>query len=93
MVMGMARIEPTRDQLQAAFQRLRRAGWPPTLDATLADPLRAALLRGDAVRHAMPRATTPPRRPVPVLLRAPAGMDRKRAAAGDTDHDDDHEDD
>lgn len=92
MVLCMARIEPTRDQLQAAFQRLRRAGWPATLDAAMAEPVRAALLHGDAVRHALNRPTTLPRRLAPVLLRPPPALDRKRAAAGDTDDDDDRND-
>ena len=84
----MPRIEPTADQLLAAFGRLRRHGWPTTLEDALTDPLRAALLRGDAVRHALrrspsPRSGTPPT----TKHRHHAGIDRKRAAAGEREDD------
>jgi hypothetical protein len=64
-----ARIEPTPDQLQAAWLAHRKRSWPPTLAATLADPLYAALVRMTAVRQvlasqqAAPKAPTPPAQP------------------------------
>lgn len=36
----------TDEQLRLAYRQLRRPGWPDTLDAALADPLRAPLIRG-----------------------------------------------
>lgn len=44
------RIEPTDQQLEHAFQRRRRLGWPATVDQAMAVPLLAALLRGEVVR-------------------------------------------
>lgn len=81
----MPRYQPTADQLHQAFARLRRPGWPDTLAEAEEDPVRAALVRSDAVRHAL---GMPPRRNLvrPALLRiSPAHFDRKRAAAGDRD--------
>lgn len=83
----MARYQPTAEQLRQAFARLRRPGWPDDLAEAEKDPVRAALLRSDAVRHAL---GMPPRRTGnrPAVLRAlPAHFDRKRAAAGDRDDD------
>jgi len=51
--------QPTPEQLQAAFARLRKAHWPATLDACLQMPLFAALLRTAAL-HAPPLATPRP---------------------------------
>lgn len=45
-----SRIEPTAQQLEHAYQRRRRPGWPPTVAEALAVPLLAALLRGEVVR-------------------------------------------
>jgi hypothetical protein len=83
----MARYQPTDEQLHQAFARLRRADWPATLAEAEQDPVRAALVRSDAVRHAL---GMPPRRTSarPAVFRAaPAHFDRKRAAAGDRDDD------
>jgi hypothetical protein len=84
----MARFQPTDEQLRQAFTRLQRPGWPASLADTLQDPVRAALLRGDAARHAI---GLPPRRTGtrPAVVRAlpAAHFDRKRAAAGDRDDD------
>lgn len=92
------RIEPTADQLHAAWVARRRSSWPPTLAATLAVPLYAALVRMHAVRtllrqQAQPATTAPPAAGAPPavppnwLRRSGqlAGLDRKRAAAGDRD--------
>jgi hypothetical protein len=80
MELVMHRIRPTSDDLQAAFSRLRqRHGWQTTLAAALLDPVRAALVRGEAVRQIVCKRMTPPPRP--------AIYDRKRAAAGDRDDD------
>lgn len=94
------RIEPTAEQLQAAWMARRRSSWPPTLEATLAVPLYAALVRMHAVhtllrQHrlpvtgATPPAGTPQGLPPNWLRRSGqrAGLDRKRAAAGDRDDD------
>lgn len=93
-----ARTEPTRAQLQAAYERLaarmRRAQrpWPATLDAAMADPAREPLVRGLAVCLARAAAPEPayqpartPREPQrPALFRLPAGaFDARRAAAND----------
>lgn len=87
----MARIQPTDEQLQAAFARLRRASWPATLEAAMSSPLHAALLRGDAVRHAMRQPAPPPAPAAPAralpLPRPAAHFDRKRAASGERDDD------
>lgn len=86
----MPRIQPTEDQLQAAFARLRRPGWPATVAAALASPLHAALLRGDVVRQLM-RKPAPPAAAAPVrslpIPRVAAHFDRKRAASGERDDD------
>jgi hypothetical protein len=95
-----ARIEPTAEQLAQAWQHRRRAHWPATLQATLAVPMLAALVRADAVRRALalrrrttlpttlassrPGTTGRPAGNVPHPCRLPA-FDHKRAAAGDLD--------
>ena len=84
----MPRYQPTDQQLREAFARLRRPGWPATLAEATQDPVRAALVRSDAVRHAL---GLPPRRtgarPASVRAMPAAHFDRKRAAAGDRDDD------
>lgn len=45
------RITPSPEQLQAAWQARRRSDWPATLEATLALPLLAALVRAEAVHR------------------------------------------
>lgn len=96
-----ARIEPTTDQLHAAWLARRKRSWPPTLEATLADPLYAALVRMAAVRQVLASqqaAAAPPAAPAlparsrsappwPPRRPAAAHVDRKRAAAGDRDDD------
>jgi hypothetical protein len=92
------RIEPTAEQLQAAWMARRRSSWPTTLEDTLAVPLYAALVRMHAVRtllrqqalpatSAQPAAAAPQAVPPNWLRRSGqlAGLDRKRAAAGDRD--------
>lgn len=98
--MARPRIEPTAEQLQAAWLARRRSGWPPTLEATLAVPLYAALVRMHAVhtllrQHRQPATGSPP--PAGTSCAVPpswlrrsgqqSGVDRKRAAAGDRDDD------
>lgn len=46
-----SRITPSLEQLQAAWQARRRSDWPTTLEATLAQPLLAALVRAEAVHR------------------------------------------
>lgn len=64
-----ARIEPTTDQLHAAWLLRRKRTWPATLEATLADPLYAALVRMTAVRQVLasqqPAASQPATPPAP----------------------------
>lgn len=82
-----ARIDPTREQLAAAWQGSRRRDWPPTLDEALADPVYGALVRMAAVRAALkarqassstahpitgaPPSTQPGPRPAPTATRWP----------------------
>lgn len=92
----MERITPTAEQLQLAFEQMRRRDWPATFDEAMQNPLCAALLRGQAVRQLLraqypagpPAAPSPapprPSRAVPVPTHAPV-FDRKRAASGDRD--------
>lgn len=82
---------PGTDELLAALARIRAlprcAGWPADLPTVLHDPVRARLLRIEAIRWrrapaqrarqaARMHARTP--RPIPPPL-----FDRKRAAAGE----------
>lgn len=95
-----ARIEPTTEQLHAAWLQRRKRSWPPTLEATLADPLYAALVRMAAVRSVLADRQAAQPKPAPRLVQRPATpahtawpprrpaatqVDRKRAAAGDRD--------
>ena len=84
--MKLPHVEPTPQQLQAAFQRLRRRSWPDTLDAALADPVYGPLTRCLAVslaRMALQPAPATPARP-PAAPQRPA-FDARRAAANDRD--------
>ena len=101
--MARNRIDPTPDQLQAAWLARRRPNWPATLEDTLAVPLYAGLVRMHAVmtvlhqrRKAQQAADQQASKPAGLTARAvppnwlrrsgqPAGIDRKRAAAGDQD--------
>lgn len=47
------RIEPTTEQLQAAWLVRRKRSWPPTLAETMAVPLYAALVRMAAVQRVL----------------------------------------
>jgi hypothetical protein len=91
------RIEPTAEQLHAAWLVRRRSHWPATLDETMADPLYAALVRSAAVQRvladrrtaqataawqALPAPAARPRQQTPWPPRRPAA-----AAAGDRDDD------
>lgn len=94
-----ARIEPTTDQLHAAWLARRKRSWPATLEATLADPLYAALVRMAAVRQVLATQQAAASKPSPPAQRSPgrattawpprrpaaAHVDLKRAAAGDRD--------
>ena len=91
------RIQPTAEQLHAAFQRLRRGHWPDSFEAAAADPLLSRLVHMDALRQILQDARTARRAdlvrqgrmPWPTGLRTAASTtpDRKRLAAGDTDDD------
>lgn len=91
------RIEPTADQLLAAYERRKRSHWPAGYEAAMAEPLFAALVRMEAVRQILHDAKVARREqlgrsgrlPWPAGLRAlPNATDRKRLAAGDTGDDD-----
>lgn len=84
--------QPTTDELLAALGRIRAlprcTGWPDDLAAVLGDPVRARLLRIEAVRLRRPTARVSylrasMRRPRPPST-LPA-LDLKRAAAGERD--------
>lgn len=97
------RIEPTPEQLEAAWLQRRRRDWPPTLAAVMAVPLLAALVRMEAVRreialrrherkHGPMPAPARPRLPASPHSTGrpwvpPTGLDRKRLAAGERDDD------
>ena len=96
----VGRIEPTPLQLLHAWQLLRRqrrrAPWPADFEATMADPLLAALVRMQAVLRVMaaqrqrlqPAATlsVPASAPPTHARRAPTmSFDPKKAAANDRD--------
>lgn len=77
--------------LHRAWRDVRRPGWGD-FEASLADPVRGALVRARAAALAhgpppAPRQQPPPRRWTWPLLHEPARRDAKRAAAGDTDPD------
>lgn len=95
------RIDPTPEQLQAAWQRRRRRHWPADYDGAMADQLLSRLVHMEAVLCVL-RADRQLRRqqlaaqpgkgvhmvPLHPSHRPAAGIDLKRRAAGDTDHDD-----
>lgn len=89
------RAAPTPAELHAALARIRAlprcAAWPAELPAVLADPVRARLVRIEAIRPHPParqpahgRPASRPAMPVPLPAVRPA-FDIKRAAAGDRD--------
>lgn len=95
-----APIRVTPELLRQAWQARRRADWPATFEACMADELIGRLVRAKAfglARAAMdrdrrkpwPPAAAPAPRPQdhPARLRAPAPRDLKRAAAGDASDD------
>lgn len=80
--------EALRETWLAMRSRPAFAGWPPTFDQVMADPVRCRLVRLEATGRASAAATRAPSpacRPArPVFPKAPAGLfDRKRAAAGE----------
>lgn len=97
------RIEPTTEQLQAAWLQRRRSDWPDTLDDTMAVPLLAALVRSEAVRRCLserrsertaaawaafrPYTAPAPRAPATPPVQPRQPLDRKRLAAGERDDD------
>lgn len=96
------RITPSDEQLRAAWQARRRDTWPATLEAALAMPVLAALVRAEAVRRELaarraakagqampPNGRQAPQAPhgLRVSNRGTLPFDRKRAAAGDRDDD------
>lgn len=86
-------VSPTDSDLQAAWQRRRTDGWPPTYAASMADDLYRVIVRAEAIRHllalrmaARPAAAAVPAVGAPNLAPVlPTAVDRKRAAAGDRD--------
>lgn len=94
--MAEARIEPTSEELLAAYERSRKANWPATFDEAMADPVLSRLI-AIAAKHP-PRAARPPavqQAPSMHPARTPGTwrptsrpvFDRKRAAAGERDDD------
>lgn len=95
----MASTTITEQNLQAAWNALRRREWPATLAETMQDPARASLLRGYAITlaHRKPVQRFPAPVKAATSMRAPCRapehhttqphgwVDRKRAAAGDRD--------
>jgi len=97
------RIEPTPEQLQAAWLQRRRPDWPDTLHDTMAVPLLATLVRSEAVRRYLserrrertaaawesmrPYTAPAPRAPAPSTAQPRQPLDRKRLAAGERDDD------
>ncbi|MFC5498157.1 hypothetical protein ACFPOE_11475 [Caenimonas terrae] len=91
-------IDPTEIELRAVWMTVRgRPGWPATFEEAMRDPIQSRLLvlnakhPPKAVRSGrttsapsmpLPRSTT---RALPMHAAVPAGLDRKRAAAGDRD--------
>jgi hypothetical protein len=94
----MPRLHITPEQLRQAWALRRRPDWPASFDAAMARPLLASLVRAYAIGLLLARAKTPPPAQAPPPgATTPAStpparrptFDRKRAAAGDIDHDDD----
>lgn len=83
-------IEPlSPEERAAAFRRVRRAGWPRTLEEL--DPIRVTIVDCDARRWRARGVSgdmldTPAVRLAPAPLGAPR-MDRKRLASGERDED------
>ncbi len=72
------RIRPTKEHLERAFARVRRNGWPSTMREALADPVRAALVYGQAVHDIIASARPPKprrRRAAQIDLFPPEGHD------------------
>lgn len=88
-----ARVEPTEDELRAAWLRCRRPSWPASYDAAMADPVYSRLVRLNATHPpAAPRAGTVAsapsmHRPAFAFRTRAQPFDRKRAAAGERDDD------
>lgn len=95
----MPRLHITPEQLRQAWALRRRPDWPASFDAAMARPLLASLVRAYAIGLLLAQAKAPARAqaPPPGTTTTPActpparrpTLDRKRAAAGDIDHDDD----
>lgn len=96
--MKRGETELTTEQLEMARRHLARPGWPPTLEMTLADPLRAPLVRGLARSFSRGGMSSGPRwvpptphhaPPVPVTQTEPPKprlaprFDARKAAAND----------
>lgn len=87
-------LQISLDDLTAAWQQRRRPDWPPTFTEVMAHPLLRPLVRAEAVRRALAARRAAPAAPAPHARAArptpptvAAGIDRKRAAAGDRDDD------
>ncbi len=91
--MKQPRVQPTRQQLQAAFSRLQRPGWPTDLDTALADRAFWVLIHGLArnlARQALVQEHMPHRPAQRAGLQVhriprPPAFDARRAAANDLD--------
>lgn len=88
-----AAAEPpiTDEQLRLAYRHLARPGWPPTLEATLAHPIRGKCLRslalclrrgGHLTRPHYQPPTPPGAPPVPPTPEAPRAVPRQRHYLG-----------
>lgn len=84
-----ARIEPTAEQLHAAWLLRRKRSWPATLAETMAVPLYAALVRMGAVqrvlaeRKAATAAAAEKAWPAPAAAKPPSRPWPPRRPAGD----------
>lgn len=93
--MACRRAPLTTEQLRAAWVVRRRADWPTTFDAAMADPLLQRLVRcmamgmaQAATRRSATARPAPTRRPAPPQPQPQhQPLDRKRLAAGERDDD------
>lgn len=88
-------VQVTDADMAAAYTRHRRRTWPATLDAALADPLYAGLVRLHAIEHLRRQQRLQARQAARITQAAamtgarrwPFAVDHKRAAANDRDDD------
>ena len=83
----------TNDQLHQAWTERRRASWPPTFEACMADAVLARLValhawmteRRQQAAQARAQKSRPKELPLHMRLRRIDGADLKKLAAGDRD--------